>query len=713
MVQPVTRYTRLLLGANVVLTAALLAGVTGLFLGLGQGRSAVDPVSALITHQAQSAAGLLMSELERVRQETRAAAELATHIFSNPESYRLAAQPGEYDYDQATGLYGSARNDGTSVVFLSAASVLNPEILRAIRLSEYLNPVFKTSASLNPLVRSITLYTIDGLVRSYPWFDFKSRIASGALKRSFSVTELPFFAKAMPARNLSKEGVWEVVSGGSQNGETQLVCAAPFLAGGSFQGAIATEVDAGKLAAQLFKNLEPREALGLLLAGTDRVLGTSRKPESNVKLNGLLPAVLKDLRVSGLTGLEPLLRRLANDERFVGSQAGFLVAASGPAGLPVKPVLVVPAALAAGQYSSLRGANLPVWLLIGAVLACGVLLADAWWIAETRRNLAESERKLSESFTALSDLNLHSALIAAPPHAVLGELYPKFDEGLLSIQKALEAGPVAPVPEEVAAVTEKVGRDLKQIEHHAAVFCAFGATDSAERNLNRLAAALRSAFEVRLVSFLSYSESALRILPQGFGTSAEEAAIEWKEGSLFDALNGSQGTVSSNTLVLSSEEQQLLSPLIQGGYLAVPLLDDQRLVGAVVLSDKPSGVSAEDEAFLGALQAALSKTIRNIHQCDGLAKLNHLRREYCLELAQAIEAPLDRIRTEVQSIYARLGKLTPYYKQHYETILFEVGKLYEMLREARETETTMEARPAEQAPSSKGALAAVEKKDRE
>jgi hypothetical protein len=202
-------------------------------------------------------------------------------------------------------------------------------------------------------------------------------------------------------------------------------------------------------------------------------------------------------------------------------------------------------------------------------------------------------------------------------------------------------------------------------------------------------------------------------LPQGAGTSAEEAAIEWKEGPLFDALNGSQGVVSSNTLVLSSEEQQLLSPLIQGGYLAVPLLDDQRLVGAVVLSDKPSGVSAEDEAFLGALQAVLSKTIRNIYQCDGLAKLNHLRREYCLELAKAIEAPLDRIRTEVQSIYARLGKLTPHYKQHYETILFEVGKLYEMLREACETETTMEARPAEQAPSSKGALAAVEKKDRE
>jgi hypothetical protein len=320
MAQPITRYSRLLLGANVALTAFLLVGVTGMFLGRGQRR---DPASELVTLQAQSSAELLMSELERVRQETRAAAELASHIFSNPESYRLAAQPGEYDYDQATGLYGSVRNDGNSAVFLSAASALTPEILREIRLSEYLNPVFKTSASLNPLCRSIALYTTDGLVRSYPWFDFKNRIASGALKRSFSVTDLPFFAKALPARNPSKEGVWEVVTGSSRDGEMQLVCAAPFLAGDSFRGVVAIEVAVEKLAEQLFENLEPREALGLLLAASDRVLATSAKPASKARLNGLLPAVLKDLKVSGLTGLEPLLRRLANSGRFVGSEAGF------------------------------------------------------------------------------------------------------------------------------------------------------------------------------------------------------------------------------------------------------------------------------------------------------------------------------------------------------------------------------------------------------
>jgi hypothetical protein len=80
-----------------------------------------------------------------------------------------------------------------------------------------------------------------------------------------------------------------------------------------------------------------------------------------------------------------------------------------------------------------------------------------------------------------------------------------------------------------------------------------------------------------------------------------------------------------------------------------------------------------------------------------------------VELTKAVEAPLDRIRTEVQSIYARLGKLTPYYKQHCETILFEVGKLYEMLREAR-SETAVASKSAEQAPSSEAPFT-VEKKE--
>src|SRR5262245_44776208 len=238
MFLPHTRAPRLLLTANLV-AVILLLGLAASFLRGSRGTGVATQESGAFILQAKSVAAVLTSELERVRLGTQAASELATHIFSNQESYRLAAQPGEYDYDKSTGVYGSARDDGTSVVFLSAASNLNPEILREIRLSEYLNPVFKASRSSNPLNRSTALYTTDGLVRSYPWFDFRSRIVSGALKPGFSVMELPFFARAIPSRNLSKEGVWEAVGPGTLGSEIQLVCAAPFFAGDLLRGVIA------------------------------------------------------------------------------------------------------------------------------------------------------------------------------------------------------------------------------------------------------------------------------------------------------------------------------------------------------------------------------------------------------------------------------------------------------------------------------------------
>ncbi|HEX2522810.1 MAG TPA: hypothetical protein VHP35_11875, partial [Terriglobia bacterium] len=341
MTLQVARYTRFLLASNVVLAALVWVGAGWVFWERSQNRRIGSPASVSVAHQTKSSARLLQSELDRVLQQNRAAAELATQIFSNPESYRLAAQPGEYDYDQATGLYGSAGNDGSSVVFLSAASALNPEILREIRLSEYLNPVFKASAALEPLSPSISLYTVDGLVRSYPWFDFKSRIASGALKRSFLVTDLRFFSDAAPPRNPSKEAVWQVSTSHAKNTELQLICAAPFFAGESFRGVIAIEVDTKRLAAQLFGTLEPPGAMGLLLAGDVAVVGTSTMRGYKVELGGLLSDVLNNPKVSGLARLEPLLKRLVKNESFAGAEAGFHVAAGSATGLPMKPVVVV------------------------------------------------------------------------------------------------------------------------------------------------------------------------------------------------------------------------------------------------------------------------------------------------------------------------------------------------------------------------------------
>jgi GAF domain-containing protein len=502
----------------------------------------------------------------------------------------------------------------------------------------------------------------------------------------------------MPAQNPSKEAVWEVVVNGSATGNTQLVCAVPFLASDIVRGIVATEVDSERLAERLASNLKALRAAGFLLAGGERVLATIRTPDGSAGLSGPLAVVLKDQK---LAGLEFLFKRESNSERFVGRQSGFYVAIRQAALLPLKAVLVVPEAFVPKAIrSSQEPGGRPFWWLIGAGLAGALLLVDVWWLSRMRQQVAESDKKLSDSLTALSDLNLQSALVAGR-EGMAREQPQRLQEGLASTRKALEAGRGMTAPEELAAVTAESVDNLKRLEQLASVVAVFSANDSAEGNLGRLAEALRRAFGARRVSILSYSEPASKFVPREAEGLDAGAAIDSASRALFGALKQGEGVISSNLLTVPSDEERSLSPLVQGGYLAVPLLDGQRVLGAVVVSDIPAGVSNTDEAALEALQRALSNTVQNIDRCDRLARLNQLRREYSVELAKAVEAPLDRIRTEVQSIYARLGRLTPYYKHHCETILFEAGKLYEMLREVREAETAIDRDAAQPAAASK------------
>ena len=127
-----------------------------------------------------------------------------------------------------------------------------------------------------------------------------------------------------------------------------------------------------------------------------------------------------------------------------------------------------------------------------------------------------------------------------------------------------------------------------------------------------------------------------------------------------------------------------MNTLISKNILICPLVDQQKVFALLVLGDKTEDFSEQDRNCLATLQEPISGVVKDLMQCEGLRKIDLLRHAYCVELTKAIETPLNRIRSEVQSIYSRLGKLTPHYKHHCETILFEVGRLYEIAREASE-----------------------------
>ena len=123
------------------------------------------------------------------------------------------------------------------------------------------------------------------------------------------------------------------------------------------------------------------------------------------------------------------------------------------------------------------------------------------------------------------------------------------------------------------------------------------------------------------------------------------------------------------------------------------LSSQEKLLGGILLIDKVTDFTTSDKNLMFELRESIALTLRNLYQCEGLLKIDELRREYCLELSRAVETILDRIREEVQIIYTRLGRISLPQKKHCEAILFEVGKLMEVVKEVREFDPEGEMTP--------------------
>ena len=280
--------------------------------------------------QAKSLAALFSLKLENARLDTKLLADLATDIFSHPESYRLSAQPGEYDYDEKIGIYGSVRNDGTSVAFLSTLTPLTPTLLKEVRLSEYLNPMFQTLLRQNPAYGRLSLITVDSFQRSFPWFNFKEQIRSGRMKKDYQSSDRSIFVKASPANDPQHDAVWEVITAIPPEQGNRVLCAAPFFVGDQFHGVIVTEVNPVSLSKGCFLDSEFRDRQALILGNGDRVLGISPKIEQSViqdRSEGA-PEFLKDLKLPNVSELELILKGLPMTEGLLRTTVRRLSASS-------------------------------------------------------------------------------------------------------------------------------------------------------------------------------------------------------------------------------------------------------------------------------------------------------------------------------------------------------------------------------------------------
>ncbi len=442
-----------------------------------------------------------------------------------------------------------------------------------------------------------------------------------------------------------------------------------------------------------------------LLGSGDIVLGLNQAMEKSMKMIKGRPAeessalTLRDLQSRTNAEVAMVLKQLPKSERYSGQIGEFYVQTAPLEIVPLKLVTLFSEAgtrqLGIAPVTSntrLSARSWIVWTSVGLVL-----LLNSFWVLETQKNLRLTSQKLADSFTALSDLNLNSALLD-DQKGFMGDLFKRFNESVESLRKVLEA-PRNPGSEENPnrVSVKNAEEDLQLITCKLGVLSCFDPGDSIGENLSRLSMSLVEIFGVRQVVFLFFSPSDQTLRARWVGMEAEfgsldtrKPSVEIKKGKLFECLINSKELYVSNSPDFSHEEQDGLFSWVERNFLAAPLLDRDRVLGAILLADKPGEFSSVDRGLLLQLQEPISRVLKNLYQYEGLHKIDMLRREYCHELSRAVEAPLNRIRNEVQSILSRLGKLTPYYKQHCDTILFEVGKLYEIVREVREVEPPQE-----------------------
>ena len=275
-----------------------------------------------------------------------------------------------------------------------------------------------------------------------------------------------------------------------------------------------------------------------------------------------------------------------------------------------------------------------------------------------------------------------------PPTELLDEFNPETVRGVADEPFPFHDEEQPPVIEEFHSA-EMIA--LQSLTHQVAILSCLDTVGPMSLHLPRLCETLQEIFSVQQAILLLYSQEdrTFRALwenpvirEEGVGLRPLEIKEEWFPGWAADSRN----VYYSNVLGNDSGIEGPLSLIIQRNCMVSTLFFQEKPLGGVLLVDKITDFTINDQNLLFELRGSIVLTLRNLYQWEGLQKIDELRREYCLALRRAVETTLDRIREEVQVIYIRFGRSSPLQNKHCEAILFEVGKLMEVVREIGEFE---------------------------
>jgi hypothetical protein len=233
--------------------------------------------------------------------------------------------------------------------------------------------------------------------------------------------------------------------------------------------------------------------------------------------------------------------------------------------------------------------------------------------------------------------------------------------------------------------------DLEIFSERVKLLMEYSVLDTMDSGLSKLSQQLCDFFASTNACLLFYSPGERQFQSYNGGVEfpkegPERFSLKVMEGSFLDMILNSRQANFAELSDLPREDATLLSRVAANNILIGPLYYRREIFGVIALADKKGGWTIQDQRHLEALEDSLSRLVNNLLLSERYRKIDLLRREYCMELSKAVEIPLHRIKEEVQAIHSRLGRLTPYFKEHCESILFEVGVLYQIAQETRDQE---------------------------
>ena len=393
-----------------------------------------------------------------------------------------------------------------------------------------------------------------------------------------------------------------------------------------------------------------------------------------------------------------LIREIIRESQSVGDLAifpGFALRSCDLAPLPGKLLVLVPDL----ELASLVDFSGSVWqtrlkngLAVG-IAALGItFLLNLLWVLSARKQLQAHPRQAAESLAMLEGLEKESEKIRTG-QGDIGEVYQRFDSSLEKVRRSLASIQAGTGSEyagdlELKSSSSELGLCQEQIK----LLLNISVLDPLDASLSRLSQQLCEFFSAANAIFLFYSSAEKQLQsyqraqkPSQQGT--ERILVRIFDDSLFARILNTGQPHHAELSTLLKADAEAAARVATENLLAGPLISRKEVFAVALLADKKGGWDSHDLDHLKALQETLSQVVASLLQIERGRKIDVLRREYCLELSRAVEMPLHRIKEEVQAIHNRLGRLTPYFKEHCEAILFEVGVLFQIAQEAREQET--------------------------